>query len=107
MIQRIAHLAMLCVLALATACSADDGGSGSDTSADAGIDASTDASGDAPSGDTAADAAGPECDDAHPCGIGSFCKTGGVCCPALGCAPNCPNGRALDAKGCETCGCVP
>lgn len=28
------------------------------------------------------------------------------CCPALGCAPNCPGGVATDQKGCPTCQCL-
>ncbi|MCB9740674.1 MAG: hypothetical protein H6747_15530 [Deltaproteobacteria bacterium] len=94
---------ILCAVLLGIGCTGESTSTGSgDATVDSGADAAADAS-----ADTAADAAGPECDDAHPCGIGSYCKTGGVCCPALGCAPNCPNGRAVDAKGCETCGCAP
>ena len=55
------------------------------------------------------DAAGVDagCGAAAPCGIGEFCNAKGTCCPALGCAPQCPNGVLIDAKGCETCQCAP
>lgn len=41
------------------------------------------------------------------CGTAEFCNPNGVCCPALGCFPNCPNGILVDAKGCDTCQCNP
>ncbi len=41
------------------------------------------------------------------CGMGTFCNPKGVCCPALGCGPQCPNGILLDQNGCETCTCAP
>jgi hypothetical protein len=45
------------------------------------------------------------------CPIGNRCNqvhgASGVCCPGLGCFPNCPNGVLKDAKGCETCQCAP
>ena len=47
------------------------------------------------------------CSDKKPCGTGEFCNSEQVCCPAFGCNPQCPNGVALDAKGCETCTCAP
>lgn len=45
------------------------------------------------------------CSKGGTCGIGEFCNSSGVCCPGLGCAPQCPNGVALDQNGCETCTC--
>ncbi len=47
------------------------------------------------------------CKSGTPCNMGEFCNDKGVCCPAFGCAPQCPNGILLDDKGCETCQCAP
>ncbi len=52
-------------------------------------------------------ATGAGCSDKKPCALGEFCTPKQVCCPAFGCNPQCPNGVALDAKGCETCQCAP
>ena len=47
------------------------------------------------------------CSQAKPCGVGAFCNSSGVCCVALGCNPQCPNGVLLTDAGCETCQCAP
>ncbi len=46
------------------------------------------------------------CKASGDCGTGQFCNAKGVCCPALGCGPQCPNGVKLDANGCDTCECA-
>ena len=47
------------------------------------------------------------CKSGGQCGLGQLCNAAGVCCPAFGCAPQCPNGILIDANGCETCQCAP
>ena len=53
------------------------------------------------------DTAWTNCKVSGSCGMGEFCNDSGVCCPGLGCDPQCPNGILLDAKGCATCQCAP
>jgi hypothetical protein len=66
-----------------------------------------------PPASDAGDARGPGCASSTDCPTGDFCNlqihgtTSGVCCPGFGCAPNCPNGVAKDANGCDTCQCAP
>lgn len=86
----------------AAAASQDSGGAVPATDAGA-TTTPSDTAGSVPVADAGTSA--PECSDKKTCGIGAFCKAG-VCCPALGCNPQCPNGVQLDAKGCETCTCA-
>jgi hypothetical protein len=57
--------------------------------------------------------AGNGCGTSADCPTGDFCDLqaraggAGVCCPAFGCAPNCPYGVLKDANGCATCQCAP
>lgn len=66
-----------------------------------------------PPASDAGDARAPGCASSTDCPTGDFCNlqihggTSGVCCPGFGCAPNCPNGVAKDANGCDTCQCAP
>jgi hypothetical protein len=59
------------------------------------------------------DAGRAGCTSSASCATSDFCDLqagvggAGVCCPALGCAPACPNGVAKDAMGCTTCQCAP
>ena len=103
------HILPFClVLAACTAATGSGTAVSDDTTSDSilsGTDASDTAVTDAILTDTTALDAGCAVNDV--CSMGSFCNAKGVCCPGLGCGPQCPNGILLDENGCETCTCAP
>ncbi len=98
-------LLLACFCALLAACDTTPanvpaGSSQSDTD----IGTLSDAKGDDTASDSQTDIS---CNTSDICGAGQFCNAKGACCPSLGCAPQCPNGVALDQNGCDTCQCAP
>ena len=108
-----------CAGAAGTGCGGDathgseapDGGPGGGDASDGSDGAATV---DQPEGGcTTADCGALECTLSAQCPSGDFCDhqggggDAGVCCPAFGCATNCPNGVRKDSSGCATCECAP
>lgn len=103
--------ACLALLVALGACGSNANGSAAgdvDNSVDVGTlgdAAGTDATASDTGQDTGVGDAG--CKANNTCNMGEFCNDAGVCCPAFGCNPQCPNGVKIDAKGCATCECAP